>query len=112
MALFQHTAARRRLALSLVDSTSRFCFNTQPPEGGWGLIGKQSRIGLPFQHTAARRRLGKLSKLPLRALKFQHTAARRRLETETAKTKLSLMFQHTAARRRLGNHRKMQRQSA
>ena len=35
---FQHTAARRRLASS---SDSLFlscrCFNTQPPEGGWAI---------------------------------------------------------------------------
>ena len=33
--MFQHTAARRRL--DPLDSNSRilFCFNTQPPEGGW-----------------------------------------------------------------------------
>ena len=102
---FQHTAARRRLVQylphgcndTLVSTHSRpkaagqhtglcpcrnVCFNTQPPEGGWGgdptlkggsrsfntqppeggwlhqnkNIGWQNR----FQHTAARRRLGVL----------------------------------------------------
>ena len=33
--MFQHTAARRRLAKALLLFTSIFCFNTQPPEGGW-----------------------------------------------------------------------------
>ena len=81
-ALFQHTAARRRLVdrrrlggnEPCVSTHSRpkaagilfvsvyylyGCFNTQPPEGGWYFI----RIGLlpvwMFQHTAARRRLGR-----------------------------------------------------
>ena len=34
--LFQHTAARRRLVLNfLYFGFYPFCFNTQPPEGGW-----------------------------------------------------------------------------
>ena len=79
-ALFQHTAARRRLGVRrvqfvqpvFVSTHSRpkaagfcdffqrcalRCFNTQPPEGGWKVKGF---MGLPrslFQHTAARRRL-------------------------------------------------------
>ena len=33
---FQHTAARRRLGASKGSGIpSNFCFNTQPPEGGW-----------------------------------------------------------------------------
>ena len=32
--LFQHTAARRRLALNGLVYSFRACFNTQPPEGG------------------------------------------------------------------------------
>ena len=33
---FQHTAARRRLDSTLPNIPFRhFCFNTQPPEGGW-----------------------------------------------------------------------------
>ena len=30
-----------------------FCFNTQPPEGGWGLFRMRGYRWLPFQHTAA-----------------------------------------------------------
>ena len=34
---FQHTAARRRLAVRTTHSPKpTVCFNTQPPEGGWG----------------------------------------------------------------------------
>ena len=32
---FQHTAARRRLVWLPKPMTAPFCFNTQPPEGGW-----------------------------------------------------------------------------
>ena len=34
---FQHTAARRRLVLWPSCCRLMLCFNTQPPEGGWGL---------------------------------------------------------------------------
>ena len=35
--LFQHTAARRRLAPPYLTGGGRdLSFNTQPPEGGWG----------------------------------------------------------------------------
>ncbi len=57
-ALFQHTAARRRLANNCCKQEYRH----------------------KFQHTAARRRLGAFSKARARRLSFQHTAARRRLE--------------------------------
>ena len=33
--MFQHSAARRRLALPLKAVALSVCFNTQPPEGGW-----------------------------------------------------------------------------
>ena len=36
MYLFQHTAARRRLANASRNLINKcWCFNTQPPEGGW-----------------------------------------------------------------------------
>ena len=77
---FQHTAARRRLALVIsfsgvpcaVSTHSRpkaagqfvavvvldvVCFNTQPPEGGWGVVFAGAVQDMMFQHTAARRRL-------------------------------------------------------
>ena len=99
--LFQHTAARRRLA-----APSRF-----------PLSNKQ------FQHTAARRRLavreekervryvvsthsrpkaaGLFTCKPIKAKRFQHTAARRRLARNLRFGAMSKLFQHTAARRRL-----------
>ena len=79
--MFQHTAARRRLAvyqgriaLSIRFNTQppeggwavktaflcRFrCFNTQPPEGGWLSLVQVRLPHTRFQHTAARRRLGR-----------------------------------------------------
>ena len=39
--MFQHTAARRRLDCDLRRVMRFFyCFNTQPPEGGWSTSGK------------------------------------------------------------------------
>ena len=55
-------------------------FNTQPPEGGWGITRTTFQMFKRFQHTAARRRLGHLLRFIRVFLLFQHTAARRRLE--------------------------------
>ena len=38
-------------------SVPSFCFNTQPPEGGWAYMGECTGSLIRFQHTAARRRL-------------------------------------------------------
>ena len=42
--VFQHTAARRRLALVKAWPMSDRCFNTQPPEGGWNFIINNDRF--------------------------------------------------------------------
>ncbi len=43
--MFQHTAARRRLASYETSVTpSPKSFNTQPPEGGWAAIGAIPRV--------------------------------------------------------------------
>ena len=79
-ALFQHTAARRRL---------RECFCAL----GCAMV---------FQHTAARRRLPVAGFLGFsEAEMFQHTAARRRLHDRQRRRDTWRGFQHTAARRRL-----------
>ena len=54
-------------------------FNTQPPEGGWLPNGENEPLFFEFQHTAARRRLEIVSRLKHDLRLFQHTAARRRL---------------------------------
>ena len=56
--MFQHTAARRRLAKRQASRPRLLCFNTQPPEGGWKHVMTVLEDALKFQHTAARRRLG------------------------------------------------------
>ena len=57
---FQHTAARRRLAMPICSAMSSINrFNTQPPEGGWTACRSTLLSLARFQHTAARRRLAK-----------------------------------------------------
>ena len=57
--MFQHAAARRRLAVVLKFIIKVLqCFNTQPPEGGWGIPRENLFDSEQFQHAAARRRLG------------------------------------------------------
>ena len=103
-----------------------YCFNTQPPEGGWATSSLRRSKPLLFQHTAARRRLEELTKWIGDINEFQHTAARRRLgyyvrlylhalhvsthsRPKAAGLKalfllmMTFQFQHTAARRRLGS---------
>ena len=78
--MFQHTAARRRLA----D------------------VRGSGKVSRGFQHTAARRRLAVAAAAIAAPPQFQHTAARRRLAGGLARWYCSNWFQHTAARRRLG----------
>ena len=54
---FQHTAARRRLDDRIPLLINSYCFNTQPPEGGWATTSAATNATRAFQHTAARRRL-------------------------------------------------------
>ena len=42
LAKFQHTAARRRLVRSVQIRPRVYGFNTQPPEGGWALVGEDA----------------------------------------------------------------------
>ena len=101
-ALFQHTAARRRLVAGQRQAIQdQIGFNTQPPEGGWCFRRLQYLKPRLFQHTAARKRLEKTRYQNHACGRFQHTAARRRLEALTSKQSYFTKFQHTAARRRL-----------
>ena len=106
ISVFQHTAARRRLANQLPADESHWM----------------------FQHTAARRRLVPATFCPRRRPAvsthsrpkaagpppspsyrhpaFQHTAARRRLGQGFERRRCLMQFQHTAARRRLVDERK------
>ena len=100
--LFQHTAARRRLASVQPGMTwLTGCFNTQPPEGGWGNeqnssdsnfnVSTHSRpkaagliisgvVLVPRVSTHSRPKAAGFSAMCISCHKpFQHTAARRRL---------------------------------
>ena len=46
--LFQHTAARRRLAGDVHQATLQAGFNTQPPEGGWTMYAKPKLLLIGF----------------------------------------------------------------
>ena len=126
---FQHTAARRRLGrFGRWRWWPRFGFNTQPPEGGWGLILLGFRITTVFQHTAARRRLGNhavrysqrffcfntqppeggwgFAVVALSTFKgFNTQPPEGGWVSELVNVTKDTKFQHTAARRRLGSTR-------
>ena len=104
MALFQHTAARRRLVSDETPLLSAQIVSTHSRPKAAGSHSSSFVISRLFQHTAARRRL----EIALKDIKeewwFQHTAARRRLAgSKLEKAKKLGMFQHTAARRRLAS---------
>ena len=121
--LFQHTAARRRLARRKPSQTTDRSFNTQPPEGGWLLqkinlrpktVSTHSRPKAAGKEEQRRRDEAEVSthSRPKAAGQwrwrkqwrwwFQHTAARRRLAQINNDGEIQIRFQHTAARRRLG----------
>ena len=103
--LFQHTAARRRLAnfCCIGKRLSRFQHTAARRRLATAKI--VSKTTIMFQHTAARRRLAMvLLGLYPYLVEFQHTAARRRLGFIFYLQTKNLKFQHTAARRRLGRN--------
>ena len=79
--LFQHTAARRRLAIGNCRTflSRQVSTHSRPKAAGFNSA-TNTRGLLTFQHTAARRRLGLSDGLGDVSAWFQHTAARRRLE--------------------------------
>ena len=99
--MFQHTAARRRLAgfINPAYGFDRVSTHSRPKAAG--RRGKHWTSGSKFQHTAARRRLGDRRLGVVSLLWFQHTAARRRLGFLIVICGMMIGFQHTAARRRL-----------
>ena len=124
MLMFQHTAARRRLAANRPKPKLRKSFNTQPPEGGWFAASAVCVLYGLFQHTAARRRLDtefvvQYSELLVSTHSrpkaagcyiFCHVAHFACFNTQPPEggwrltlnnQKEKTMFQHTAARRRL-----------
>ena len=123
--LFQHTAARRRLAKFALARRPRPRFNTQPPEGGWLKHHDRKRKGWlrfntqPPEGGWLRRdgriiRLGSFNTQPpeggwvsVRKLVERNapvsTHSRPKAAGKSAQPKrAAAKFQHTAARRRLG----------
>ena len=79
-AMFQHTAARRRLDLYIPKAAFLVSFNTQPPEGGWAARARRA-AGRRKRFNTQPPEGGWLTELPEHNVlfEFQHTAARRRL---------------------------------
>ena len=116
------THSRPKAADPFVSSKcSHYCFNTQPPEGGWRLAQGVAVAG-GFQHTAARRRLKKAWLKNQREKVSTHSRPKAAADLVLAAsiwscfntqppeggcqatifiTMICKLFQHTAARRRL-----------
>ena len=77
--MFQHTAARRRLAQSRFIFFFIHCFNTQPPEGGWGISPDTAWASYRFNTQPPEGGWNRCFIVRLCKSLFQHTAARRRL---------------------------------
>ena len=73
--LFQHAAARRRLGPSSLGRVLRnFCFNTQPPEGGWEDALESLFSNMVSTHSRLKAAVSRSCFLPTIKV-FQHTAA-------------------------------------
>ena len=78
--MFQHTAARRRLAKFLNNLIQAQSFNTQPREGGWKLgFDVDPNFNYVSTHSRAKAAGLEQAKAQVDGVQFQHTAARRRL---------------------------------
>ena len=78
---FQHTAARRRLDALAELRHYPIGFNTQPPEGGWVAVSAMSApvMAIGFNTQPPEGGWQKGNTCHKRLFLFQHTAARRRL---------------------------------
>ena len=106
--LFQHTAARRRLVISIEAHHHPEGFNTQPPEGGWE-VDKKVAAAVSAVSTHSRPKAAGYTSDNLVHLCQVSTHSR----PKAAGTKKNTVipkhgaFQHTAARRRLGRNSKI-----
>ena len=123
--MFQHTAARRRLAIAIVfDVGDGQSFNTQPPEGGWtgavdgayqfvavsthsrpkaaGEVAKQSAAAAEVS-THSRPKAAGNSRLQygMQFVVSTHSRPKAAGPSKVASNTVLFSFQHTAARRRL-----------
>ena len=123
--MFQHTAARRRLAQVKGRASRKICVSTHSrPKAAGRLIDVHLR-GLIVSTHSRPKAAGRKRRLTVQPLQFQHTAARRRLAGSLGagfptfgsfntqppeggwawraqEKDATAKFQHTAARRRLG----------
>ena len=99
--VFQHTAARRRLGPENAGAFSVSSFNTQPPEGGWKNLQSKTYLTHRFNTQPPEGGWQESNVLDFSPKLFQHTAARRRLGLKALPFTRAMAFQHTAARRRL-----------
>ena len=102
--MFQHTAARRRLAATGIKAATLTMVSThsRPKAAGVNVV-----MMFPFVNVSTHSRpkaAGIRGSLLYGVIMFQHTAARRRLGRYAADVLGTLPFQHTAARRRLAQH--------
>ena len=102
--LFQHTAARRRLGPKHLQASSAnqlFCFNTQPPEGGW-LFTKRFRESHRVS-THSRPKAAGTGSSDETPETIVSTHSRPKAAGINIWNRFSILnkFQHTAARRRL-----------
>ena len=100
--LFQHTAARRRLVFGFgVSSPAPVGFNTQPPEGGWKSLILSTSTTMVSTHS--RPKAAGLARIASRYERqsFNTQPPEGGWAQPKKRIKSWLMFQHTAARRRL-----------
>ena len=103
LSLFQHTAARRRLAIQVTTTCAKGCFNTQPPEGGWGATMNRS-VSASAVSTHSRPKAAGKRLTTITVYRDVSTHSRPKAAGyEFCNPYITLEeFQHTAARRRLG----------
>ena len=99
--MFQLTAARRRLGASAPILKRNWCFNSQPPEGGWQARLAAVQAVLGFNSQPPEGGWEWREQISFTLTQFQLTAARRRLVPQHTQGGAFLAFQLTAARRRL-----------
>ena len=101
--MFQHTAARRRLVfLYHFQLYQNLCFNTQPPEGGWGSQPRRRHRPLGFNTQPPE---GGWQRCPGNdySQRVSTHSRPKAAGSDSAGFGQHTRFQHTAARRRLGD---------
>ena len=100
MAVSTHSRPKAAGSAIAAPTSSRICFNSQPPEGGWLMLTENRTLTLVSTHSRPKAAGICLARAKTKNL-FQLTAARRRLDADNIAKCLDALFQLTAARRRL-----------